>query len=88
MAIGVEMLKEVEEGGAVKEESGGVCGGGGGNGVHEFKKVMVAVRAKRSGGGEKVDAEVTFMTPVGLPFICWGGRHCWCTFVVALISVT
>ncbi|KAL3611070.1 hypothetical protein D5086_002090 [Populus alba] len=65
MAIGVEMLKEVEEGGAVKEESGGVSGGRGGNGVHEFKKVMVAVRTKRSGGGEKVDAEVTFMTPVG-----------------------
>ncbi|KAJ6755462.1 hypothetical protein OIU79_027966 [Salix purpurea] len=63
MAAGVEMLKKVEERGAVKEERGGVSSGGGGNGVHEFKKVMVAVRAKRRGGGEKVDAEVTFMTP-------------------------
>ncbi|KAJ6315834.1 hypothetical protein OIU78_019161 [Salix suchowensis] len=63
MAAGVEMLKKVEERGAVKEERGGVSGGGGGNGVHELKKVMVAVRAKRRGGGEKVDAEVTFMTP-------------------------
>ncbi|CAK7331728.1 unnamed protein product [Dovyalis caffra] len=67
---GVEMLKKAEEGGAVKEESGGVrvSSGGGGSGVHEFKKVMAAVRAKRSGGsvsgGEEVDAVVTFMTPV------------------------